>query len=257
MKKIKSYLIFAGTTEGRNLTEYLLTSNAKLYVCVATEYGKTLLPTHENLTVSSTRLDAEEIYELMKVHKFDCVFDATHPYAAIVSQNIQAAAQKAELPYYRIIRPSSTLTPTDHIVYVDSMEEAVSFLAHTSGNILATTGSKELHKLCALPDYKTRVFARVLPTAGVISHCYDLGFDAKHIIGMQGPFSEALNEAILAHTQATYLLTKDSGDVGGFMEKIISAQKMNVTIVVIGRPPEVKGYSLEEIMASNAFVSVG
>lgn len=248
MKHIKSYLIFAGTTEGRNLTEYLLSQNAKLYVCVATEYGKTLLPNHKNLTISSTRLDADEIYELIKTHQFDCVFDATHPYATIVSQNIQTAAQKATLPYYRIIRPSSALVPTDYIVYVDSMEEAVNFLATTTGNILATTGSKELHKLCKLPNYNTRVFARVLPTAGVISHCYDLGFDAKHIIGMQGPFSEALNEALLAHTQADYLLTKDSGDVGGFMEKIISAQKMNVTIIVIGRPPEVEGYSLEEIM---------
>lgn len=245
---MKSYLIFAGTTEGRNLTEYLLTQNAKLYVCVATEYGKTLLPEHENLTISSTRLDSDDIYNLIKTHQFDCVFDATHPYAVIVSENIQRAAKKAHLPYYRIIRPSTALTCTDNIVYVESMEEAVEFLEATTGPILATTGSKELHKLCALPNYNNRIFARVLPTADVITHCYELGFDAKHIIGMQGPFSEALNEAIIMHTQAAYLLTKDSGDVGGFMEKVISAQKMNIILVIIGRPPEVKGYSLSEIM---------
>lgn len=248
MNTIKSYLIFAGTTEGRNLTQYLLTQNAHLYVCVATEYGKTLLPEHENLTVSSTRLDSDEMYELIQSHHFDCVFDATHPYAAIVSENIQKAAKRADLPYYRIIRPSTALTCTDNMIYVDSMEEAVEFLKTTTGPILATTGSKELHKLCALPDYNTRVFARVLPTAGVIAHCYELGFDAKHIIGMQGPFSEALNEAIIQHTKADYLLTKDSGDVGGFMEKVMSAQKLNINLIIIGRPPEVKGYALEEIM---------
>lgn len=251
---MKSYLIFAGTTEGRHLTEYLLAHHAKLYVCVATEYGETLLPKHENLTISSKRLDEDEIYQLMTTHHFDCVFDATHPYAVIVSQNISAAAQKANLPYYRIIRPASDFTPIDNLIYMQSIEDAAKFLATTTGNILATTGSKELHKLCQIPHYASRIFARVLPTPQVIATCFELGFDAKHIIGMQGPFSQALNEALIQHVQATYLLTKDSGDIGGFMEKVMSAQKMNVTIIVIGRPPEIAGYSLKEIMNNPSFI---
>ena len=48
---------------------------------------------------------------------------------------------------------------------VDTTEEAVSYLAGTEGKILVTTGSKELAKFAELPDYKNRVYARVLPFA--------------------------------------------------------------------------------------------
>lgn len=36
-------LLFAGTTEGRELAEYFSTCNVQVTVCVATEYGQTLI----------------------------------------------------------------------------------------------------------------------------------------------------------------------------------------------------------------------
>ena len=48
---MKHYILFAGTSEGRLLTEYLLNKNIKLTVCTATEYGKQLIPEHPNLMV--------------------------------------------------------------------------------------------------------------------------------------------------------------------------------------------------------------
>ena len=36
--------VFAGTTEGRFLAEFLAENNARVTVCVATEYGQSLLP---------------------------------------------------------------------------------------------------------------------------------------------------------------------------------------------------------------------
>ena len=51
------FLIFAGTTEGREIAEYLSNKNVKVHVCVATEYGETLLPKGENITISAIRLD--------------------------------------------------------------------------------------------------------------------------------------------------------------------------------------------------------
>ena len=44
-------LLFAGTTEGRELAEYFSTCNVQVTVCVATEYGQTLI-----LPVSYTHL---------------------------------------------------------------------------------------------------------------------------------------------------------------------------------------------------------
>ena len=40
------------------------------------------------------------------------------------------------------------------------------------------------------------------------------------VIAMQGPFSEGMNEQLLSHVKARYLVTKDSGKIGGFQEKM-------------------------------------
>ena len=43
--------VFAGTTEGRELVEFLAGQPVQATVCVATEYGETLLPEAENITI--------------------------------------------------------------------------------------------------------------------------------------------------------------------------------------------------------------
>ena len=48
--------VFGGTTEGRELVEFLNTQPCRVTACVATEYGQTLLPEGENLTVSARPL---------------------------------------------------------------------------------------------------------------------------------------------------------------------------------------------------------
>lgn len=51
----------------------------------------------------------------------------------------------------------------DSIVTVDSVDQAVEWLKIHEGTALVTTGSKELVKYTAIPDYKDRIFARILP----------------------------------------------------------------------------------------------
>ena len=246
---MKHFLIFAGTTEGRKLTEYFLSKETALTVCTATEYGKILLPEHSLLTAISKRLDDKEMYELMEKNQFDGVFDCTHPYAVIVSENIKKAAKKANLEYYRILRPKEEIEDEDNIVYVASMEEAVEYLSNTEGNILTTTGSKELSKMLALPNYKERVYARILSNPEMVKDSFELGFQGKHLICMQGPFSEEMNTAMIHQFDIRYVLTKNSGKVGGFIEKVNSAKETGTILVVIGRPTaETDGYVLEEIL---------
>lgn len=246
---MKHFLIFAGTTEGRKLTEYFLSKETALTVCTATEYGKILLPEHSLLTAISKRLDDKEMYELMEKNQFDGVFDCTHPYAVIVSENIKKAAKKANLEYYRILRPKEEIEDEDNIVYVASMEEAVEYLSNTEGNILTTTGSKELSKMLALPNYKERVYARILSNPEMVKDSFELGFQGKHLICMQGPFSEEMNRAMIHQFDIRYVLTKNSGKVGGFIEKVNSAKETGTILVVIGRPTvETDGYVLDEIL---------
>ena len=89
------FCVFAGTTEGRELVEFLLEQGAAVTACVATEYGRTLLPEGaERLTVSARRLSGEEMAALLKLEKFTLTIDATHPYAQVVTEEIAGAAHR-------------------------------------------------------------------------------------------------------------------------------------------------------------------
>ncbi|MDQ9752792.1 precorrin-6A/cobalt-precorrin-6A reductase, partial [Acinetobacter baumannii] len=82
-------LVFAGTSEGRKLVESI-SNNIEVVCCVATEYGKNLLPKErEGLTILQGRMTINDMGSLMAKEKFDLVIDTTHPYASIVTENIK------------------------------------------------------------------------------------------------------------------------------------------------------------------------
>ena len=236
--------VFAGTTEGRELVSWLAGQNVQVYACTATEYGGTLMEERENVTVSARRLTPADMEELFAREKFDCVVDATHPYAPIVTENIRAACQALSLPCLRLLRDSGE--KPEGCVYVENTQAAVDFLAGTEGDILLTTGSKELPAYAALPGYAQRVWARVLPVESSIAVCKETGLSAARIIAMQGPFPLDMNIAMLNSTGAKWLVTKESGSKGGFWEKAEAARITGTNLLVIGRPAQVAGLSFAE-----------
>ena len=237
-------IVFAGTTEGYALCEFLAENRVSVYACAATEYGGSLLQENEFLHVSAGRLKTEDMEELFRKENPEIVLDATHPYAAEVTKNIRTACESAGVLYQRILRPEGE--KNSEAIYVESTEEAAAFLSGTEGNIFLTTGSKELAKFTGIPDYKERLFARVLSIPSVIRSCAELGIEGKHLIGMQGPFSAEINEAMLRQFQCSYLVTKDTGLAGGFPEKMEACQRCGVTPVIIGRPLKEEGFSLQD-----------
>ena len=285
-------------------------------VYVATAYGASLLPAGPGITVHVGRLDAAEMTALFEnarqelnpmpdepdeemeksespKSKGRCgqaescpisapllVIDATHPYAAVVSENILSACAAAGVRCFRVERENTgagedELAPEGAALHwVDSIEEAAAWLAHetsdakcmpaTSGmktqvqglgengkertlvtramhrpNILITTGSKELAPYTQIPDFAVRCYVRALPTVEALEKCQALGFRRDHLILMQGPFSEEMNVAQLRYADAGYLVTKASGETGGFPEKCEAALALGVEVVCIGRPKEV------------------
>ncbi len=245
---MKQIIIFAGTTEGRLLSEWLSGEGLEVLACVATEYGSLLVREGEHLHIHQGRLPREEMAQLLKAENCPLVLDATHPYAAEVSHNIRAACEEAGCEYLRLIRPEDARgeETREDCITVGSVMEAVACLEKTTGRILVTTGSKELHHFTSLSDYQERVYARVLASAEVVEHCQGLGFRGQHLICMQGPFSREMNTAMLRQFKASWLVTKESGKEGGFGEKLAAAREAGAKVVLIGRPAEQEGISVEE-----------
>ena len=240
--------VFAGTTEGRVLASRLAGSRVAVDVFVATEYGKEEIPKAENLQVHDGRVDEIQMEKLFQEKKYDLILDATHPFAVVVTANIREAAEKTGTPLLRILRDKISDGSDCRIITVENIQSAVDFLKTTEGPVFVTTGSKELSAFLALPDWETRIYARVLSMPEVVKTCADMGFYGSHLIAMQGPFAEDLNVAMMKAVHAKWMVTKESGKAGGFEEKVSAAKKAGVGLVVIGRPVE-EGISLEEGIA--------
>ena len=145
--------VFAGTTEGREIIQFLTEQPVTVHACVATDYGETLLPHGDALTVSARRLTEEEMEELFRNEAFDLVIDATHPYAPVVTENISAACRKTGTEYLRLLREENELP--EGAVFASDAEEAAAYLDGTEGNVLLTTGSKKspnTRRCAALPS---------------------------------------------------------------------------------------------------------
>ena len=234
-------LIFGGTTEGRKLSYELAEKGASVTVCVATDYGAEEQGDFPNIHVLMGRKNVEEMKELLS-HQELCI-DATHPYATEVTKNLKHACAEKNVPYLRFLREESSFVRGAE--YVNTAEQAASLLKRTKGNILLATGAKELIAFRNLE--RERIYTRVLPAVENLLLCEGEGIPRRNIIAMQGPFGQALNEAIMEQFAIRYMVTKDGGNAGGFLEKILAAQKMEVKIIIIRRPAD-NGKNYEEIV---------
>ena len=235
---MKRILIFSGTTEGRELAEWLGSEGIMVHVRVATEYGAVVMEPSANIDVRVGSCGgADGIADVIRDLDISIVVDATHPYALNITKHIVEACGRTGAEYIRLKRPDSE-EDTEGVVRFDSLEEAVEYLKGTEGRILASTGSNELALYTRIPDYTERVVARVLSTAESVQKCAALGFEGRNLICAQGPFSEEMNTAMLRQVGASFMVTKDSGDAGGFSEKVRAARKAGATLVVINRPED-------------------
>ncbi|MFP3090142.1 precorrin-6A reductase [Treponema sp. TIM-1] len=250
------FFVFAGTTEGRLFIEEVrrsVKSPCRLRVFTATEYGKELLEEGEGrggsplIDIRPGRLDAAGIYGELLRHRPDYVIDCTHPYAVEVTRNIRDACARAQCRYLRLQREALSLPREIPVRRADTMAAAAAFLAQEEGGILLTTGSKDLESF-ARPELRDRVFIRILPLEEGIRKCRTLGFSPSRVIALQGPFQEDFNRALLRHTGVSWLVTKETGEEGGLLEKIRAAQKEGVTVVILKRPAKAEGYTLPGIM---------
>lgn len=232
-------LLFGGTTEGRILAEELTERGYQVTVSVATPLGVEEL-SGIPCTVWQGRMDEQEME--MRVHVFDLVIDATHPYAKVVSHNIRSVCSKNGIPLRRVLRGESL---AKDCICVDSCKAAAEYLQEYPGNVLVATGSKALRDYgCLAPE---RLYPRVLPTHEALDICEEMGIPHRNILALQGPFTLEMNVAMLRQYDISWLVTKDGGKAGGFDEKWQAAQQTGAQLILVGRPAD-RGESMEALL---------
>ena len=260
MKKI---VIFAGTTEGRRLSEILADAGIAHTVCVATEYGEIVMREQMEGTEAARtkgqplvslhrgRMDRKQIEEFLCNEGYEIVVDATHPYARVVTENIRDAVKTQSPIYLRLEREipetPEAEDPAVSIRYFESNADCAKALENTEGNILLTTGSKELATYCASGRLHERLYVRILPGRESLELCMEQGIKGRQILALQGPFSTEMNTAILKQYDIRHMVTKNSGRTGGYQEKLEAAKILGIPVYVIEparKTPDATGHML-------------
>lgn len=165
------------------------------------------------------------------------VVDASHPYAAVISENCQEVCRSFGIIYLRYERPEATLPEYSRLFQVSNYEQAAKLAAGLGQVIFLTIGSHNLAYFTKEPLLgRSKLIARVLPELAVLAECGRIGFGPDKIIAMQGPFSQGLNMEMFKAVKAEVLVTKNSGLIGGGKEKFAATTELGMSIIVIARP---------------------
>lgn len=230
----KKIFLIAGTEDGRKLAALLTQKNFDVTASVVSDYGRKLLESCAGVKINDKPLDRSELEKILRAESFDCLVDASHPYAKNISANAIDATQAAKIFYVRYERAEVNFD-YEKIFRVESYEAAALKASRLGKNIYLTTGSRNLKIFVDLLG-DCNLTARILPTAEVLAQCESLGLTPKQIVAMQGPFSVELNVELFRHAAAQVIVTKNSGQIGGADTKLEAAKFLGLPVVMIDRP---------------------
>lgn len=222
--------VVGGTSDANKLVDRFVAQKHKVLVSATTSYGKELAQ-KPGVTVVHKMLDKRDMAKLICDYHITHVVDASHPFAEVVSKNAIEVCCANKISYVRFERENTKIS---NALYYDDYATLINALKHSSGNILLTIGSKNVNLFNQL-DIK-RIIARVLPVQESIRLCESAGLMAHQIIAMKGRMSKVTNMALLGEYTIEHLVTKDSGEAGGVLEKVQAASELGVKVHILSRP---------------------
>ena len=219
--RVTTILLLAGTAEARGLAD-LLACTPGLRT-IASLAGVTANPTEYPVETRSGGFGgAEGLAHWLRAHDCTALIDATHPYAAIMQANAQAAARATGIPHVRLLRPPWPNRP--HWVHVPDAAAAAAALP-PGARVLLTSGRRNIAPFAARTD--TAVLLRT------IEEVPGLPPNIRPMLA-RPPFTLAEEEATLRDHHISHLVTKNAGGAG--TAKLDAAERLDVTTIVIDRP---------------------
>ena len=231
-----SVWVFSGTSDGNALASQLAGSGHDVIVSTASEYGQELVVENfPGLVVCSGKIGVEARRRELRQSDAKAIVDATHPFATEISGQLIGLAREFGIPYVRYERPETRSRPT--AIYCRDMEAAAAEAVGKGTRIFLATGTKDLstfvkHRLATERQW----FVRVAPDPASLERALRFGIPRAHLCAMQGPFSKEFNETLWRSWDIDCVVTKDSGEAGGFQAKADAAQAMDATLIVVERP---------------------
>lgn len=230
--------LIVGTSEGKNILSGLNEFTEDIFISTATAYGAELLKDYKYKIFNEKPLDVSGLKEVIQFHGIKILIDASHPYALEITKNAMEACKSCGVQYVRYERPSvvEKFKDNKNVIIVEDYDSLYLHLKKVEGNILNTTGSRNIDKIKNF-NLNNRVIHRVLPSLKVLEEVLELGIMVEDIVAMKGPVGYELNCGFIKEYNAKAILMKDSGVQGGTDHKIKAAIANNILAFIIGRKP--------------------
>lgn len=168
---------------------------------------------------------------------FARVIDATHPFAAQMKANADAACEAAGVPLLHLLRPGWTLPIA---VFEEPADLASAAAALKPGSrVFLALGGRHLDAFRRRDDL--HMVARMMVP--------DAGWPGLEVIVAAPPFSlEAEMEMLRSHRIDT-LVARNSGGISG-MAKLLAAGRLGLRVLLVQRPPVPGGRIVETVEAA-------
>ena len=220
-------LILGGTGDARRLASLATAAGFDVTSSLA---GRTA---HPKLPEGASRAGgfggAEGLAAYLRDGGFDCLVDATHPFADQISRNAAQAAALAGLPRVLLDRPGWEAAPGDRWIRVSSAEDAASKLTGLASRVFLTIGRQELAVFAHLQRIWFLYRMIDAPATGEPRPPGLLLLD-------RGPFSEHAERALMEEHRIEAVVTRDSGGEETY-PKVAAARALGLPVVTIERPP--------------------
>lgn len=226
---LQTLLILGGTGEAADLARAVATRHPNVQVITALA-GVTRNPGDVPGTVHVGGFGgAIGLAAFIQDQAIDAVIDATHPFAAQITQNALEACTTAKIPRLRLDRPQWPHPQDTDVVFVPDAQEAANLLVRTSSEAaFLTIGRKHLDAFAGLD--KTKLLVRLIdePTA-------PLDLDHYSVVTARPPFDVDEEEALMRAHHIDTLVSKASGGAAT-QAKLDAAERVRARIILIRRP---------------------
>ena len=226
-------LILGGTTEGRLAVRVCDAAGKPYWYSTRGELQQIECRNGEHITGA---MDFEAMAAFCTGHGIRLIIDAAHPFAAELHRTVADVAESLDLPVVRVERNYPERDAS--VIWCESYDDAMAQLeADGIDSLLALTGVQTISKL--EPYWKKHTcYFRILHREESLQKALEQGFDPSHLVYYEDDDASSLIEQF--HPQA--ILTKESGDSGGFGAKVDAARAAGIPVYAVKRPALPAGF---------------